>query len=129
MSQAVDKRMRVFARLMRKNATDAERRLWSRLRDGRLDGLKFRRQAPIGRAIADFVCYEHKLIIEVDGGQHSGSTRDVERDAELGRRGFRVLRFWNNEVMRNTAGVLAAILIAARGAEAGDALSDPRSRP
>src|SRR5690349_8314562 len=101
MRQPVDDKLLVLARTMRKNATNAERRMWSRLRDGRLDGLKFRRQAPIGRAIADFVCYEHKLIVEVDGGQHSGSARDIVRDAELNRRGFRVLRFWNIDVMRN----------------------------
>ena len=114
MREAVDDRLRVLARVMRKNATNAERRMWSKLRDGRLNGLKFRRQAPIGRAIADFVCYEHKLIVEVDGGQHSGSARDVVRDAELNRRRFRVLRFWNIDVMRNTAGVLQTILATAR---------------
>ena len=114
MREAVDDRLRVLARVMRKNATNAERRMWSKLRDGRLNGLKFRRQAPIGRAIADFVCYKHKLIVEVDGGQHSGSARDVVRDVELNRRGFRVLRFWNIDVMRNTAGVLQTILATAR---------------
>ena len=114
MREAVDDRLRVLARVMRKNATNAERRMWSKLRDGRLNGLKFRRQTPIGRAIADFVCYEHKLIVEVDGGQHSGSARDVVRDVELNRRGFRVLRFWNIDVMRNTAGVLQTILATAR---------------
>ena len=114
MRQAVDDKLRVLARVMRKNATNAERRMWSKLRDGRLGGLKFRRQAPIGRAIADFVCYEHKLIVEVDGGQDSENRRDVVRDAELSRRGFRVLRFWNIDVMRNTEGVLATIRAAAR---------------
>jgi len=115
MRQPVDDKLTVLSRVMRKRPTNAERRLWSRLRDERLDGLKFRRQVPIGRAIADFVCYEHKLIVEVDGGQHSENARDVVRDAELSRRGFRVLRFWNIDVMRNTAGVLDTILAAARG--------------
>ena len=66
MRQVVDDTLRGLARIMRKKATNAERRMWSKLRDGRLGGLKFRRQAPIGRAIADFVCYEHKLIVEVE---------------------------------------------------------------
>ena len=102
---------------MRKDATNAERRMWSKLRDGRLNGLKFRRQVPIGSFIADFVCYEQMLIVEVDGGQHSESASDVVRDAELRRRGFRVLRFWNIDVMRNTVGVLDTILAATVKAE------------
>jgi very-short-patch-repair endonuclease len=93
MRQAVDDKLRMLARVMRKNATNAERRMWSKHRDGRLGGLKFRRQAPIGRAIADFVCYGHKLIVAVDGGQHSENRRDVVRDAELSRTGFHVLSF------------------------------------
>jgi very-short-patch-repair endonuclease len=101
---------------MRKNATNAERRMWSKLRDGRLGGLKFLRQVPIGRAIADFVCYEHNLIVEVDGGQHSENRRDLVRNAELCRGGFHVLRFWKIDVMRNTSGVLATILAAAKEA-------------
>jgi very-short-patch-repair endonuclease len=113
MRQPIDDRLRTFSRAMRKDATAAERRMWSKLRDGGLNGLKFRRQVPIGNAIADFVCYEHKLIVEVDGGQHSESARDASRDAELSRRGFRVLRFWNIDVMRNTRSVLDTILAAA----------------
>src|SRR5213078_1669458 len=109
MRKPIDERLLGFARDMRKESTDAERRMWSKLRDGRLSGLKSRRQVPIGRAIADFVCFEHKLIVEVDGGQHSESKRDVVRDADLERRGFRVLRFWNTDVMRNTNSVLDTI--------------------
>ena len=90
--------------------TDAEKRLWSRLRSGGLDGVRFRRQAPIGRYFADFVCYERKLIIEVDGGQHA---LDVERDKARTRwlesQGFHVVRFWNNDVLANTDGVLMEI--------------------
>ena len=115
MRQTIDERLRGFARDMRKESTDAERRIWSKLRDGRLQGLKFRRQVPIGNAIADFVCFEHKLIVEVDGGQHSENTRDALRDAELTSKGFRVLRFWNPDVMRNTNSVLDTILAAALG--------------
>ena len=114
MRQAVDDKLRVLARVMRNNATNAERRMWSKLRDGRLGGLKFCRQAPIGRAIADFVCYEHKLIVEVDGGQHSENRRDVVRDAELRRRGFRVLSFLEHRRDAKHGGVLATIRAAAR---------------
>ena len=100
-----------FARRLRRNQTDAERILWFRLRDRRLDGWKFRRQVPIDRFVADFVCAEGKLIVELDGGQHE---RDKERDAErtdaLEAMGYLVLRFWNNDVMRNIDGVLQTIL-------------------
>jgi very-short-patch-repair endonuclease len=75
--------------------------------------LKFRRQVPIGGAIVDFVCYERRLVIEVDGGQHSENARDKLRDAELRQRGFRVLRFWNNDVLGNVEAVLQAIAEAA----------------
>ena len=115
MRQPVDRRLRTFARSMRIQSTDAEHQIWSKLRNGQLNGLKFRRQVPIGNAIADFVCFEHKLVIEVDGPEHEGNERDIIRDAELTRRGFRVLRFWNIDVMRNTIGVLDMILAAAAG--------------
>ncbi len=105
MRQRVQVRLRGFARAMRVEATDAEGRMWARLRDGRLDGLKFRRQVPIGNAIVDFICYERRLIVEVDGGQH-GDTADAGRDAVLQRRGFIVLRFWNHDVLKNTDEVL-----------------------
>ncbi|MCC7046862.1 MAG: endonuclease domain-containing protein [Alphaproteobacteria bacterium] len=95
---------------MRALPTDAERRLWSKLRYGQLGGLKFRRQAPIGAYIADFVCFPIQLIIEVDGGQHAtAERRDAARTAWLELQGFRVLRFWNNEVLSNTEGVLETI--------------------
>jgi very-short-patch-repair endonuclease len=94
--------------------TDAEHRLWSWLRAHRLDGLSFRRQVPVGSFILDFVCHEQMLVIEVDGGQHAQSKRDVERDQWLASKGYRVLRFWNSEVLRNREGVLQSILSAAR---------------
>ncbi len=100
---------------MRRGPTDAERRLWLRLRDGRLDGLKFRRQAPIGPYIADFACFEARLVVEVDGGQHAESKYDRMRDHELIGRGFRVLRFWNHDVLRQTDDVVQTIYAAARG--------------
>lgn len=91
--------------------TDAERILWQLLRAGRLAGFKFKRQQPLGRYIVDFVCFEAKLIIELDGGQHQDAVvQDVVRDAWLKAQGFSVLRFWNNEFLQNRAGCLESIL-------------------
>jgi very-short-patch-repair endonuclease len=98
-----------FARQLRSAPTDAERLLWSRLRAEQL-GLRFRRQVPPGPYVADFVCMERRLIVELDGGQHNGSTNDAVRDAWLRSQGFNVLRFWNNEVMGNMQGVLEVIV-------------------
>ena len=91
--------------------TAAERRIWSRLRARRLQGLSFRRQFPIGSYIVDFICPEARLIIEIDGGQHAliEANRDRMRDAWLREQGFVVLRFWNNEVLTNLTGVLERI--------------------
>ena len=98
------------AKMLRSSMTDAERRLWYRLRAHRFDGLKFKRQTPIGPYIVDFACLGRKLVIEVDGGQHADNRNDVVRDDYLRTEGFRVLRFWNNDVLRNTQGVLELIL-------------------
>lgn len=92
--------------------TDAERRLWARIREQKLGGWRFRRQHPIPPYTADFACVEAKLVIELDGGQHAESSADEVRDRKLGSLGLRVLRFWNNDVMANTEGVLATILAA-----------------
>lgn len=100
------------AKEMRHAPTDAERQLWSRLRATRLSGWKFRRQQPIGPYIADFACLEARLIVEVDGSQHADSARDAARDEWLGAQGFRIMRFWNNEVLENEDGVLVTILAA-----------------
>ena len=89
--------------------TDAERLLWKHLRNRNLGGLKFRRQATSGRAIPDFLCAEKRLIVELDGGQHSEES-DACRKARLEALGFHVIRFWNNEVLENLNGVLARIL-------------------
>lgn len=97
------------AKKLRGNMTDAERRLWYRLRAHRFNGSKFKRQVPIGPYVVDFACLHQKIIIEVDGGQHSDSASDVRRDQWLEQQGFRVLRFWNNDVLRNTDGVLTVI--------------------
>ena len=98
------------ARRLRRDATDAERRLWSALRDRRLSGYRFRRQFPIGRFIVDFACTRHRLIVEADGGQHADSETDFRRTAWLEEQGWRVLRFWNNDVLANTNGVVETIL-------------------
>jgi very-short-patch-repair endonuclease len=90
--------------------TEAERRIWSRLRAHRLCGASFRRQIPIGPYVADFVCNDARLIVEIDGGQHNANAHDRKRDAWLRNQGFLVLRFWNNEVLSNTDGVVAEIV-------------------
>jgi very-short-patch-repair endonuclease len=99
-------------RRLRVQQTDAERKLWFALRDRRLGGHKFVRQEAIGPYVVDFVCREKNLIIEVDGGQHSESKSDVRRDAYLTSEGYRVLRFWNNDVLTNREGVLLTMLAA-----------------
>jgi very-short-patch-repair endonuclease len=98
------------ARQLRTDMTDAERRLWSLLRNRRLDGHKFRRQHPIGSFIADFACLERMLIVEADGGQHADNPDDQRRTDWLRGHGWRVVRFWNNDILRNPDGVAAAIL-------------------
>jgi very-short-patch-repair endonuclease len=100
------------AQRLRRELTDAERKLWSALRNRQLDGAKFRRQQPIGRFIADFVCQERRLIIEADGGQHSGNLTDDRRTAFLEGKGYRVLRFWNNDILSNLDGVARVIAAA-----------------
>lgn len=100
------------ARQMRREPTEAERRMSRLLRDRRLGSFKFRRQEQLGRYIVDFVCFERKLIVEVDGSQHADNAYDTNRDAWLRSRGFEVLRFWNNDVMMNASGV--QFIIAAR---------------
>lgn len=100
------------ARRLRRNLTDAERKLWSRLRRRQLDGHYFRRQVPVGRFIVDFLCKERRLIVEVDGGQHAERRRaDAARSLRLQARGYRVIRFWNNDVIGNIDGVLETIRI------------------
>lgn len=99
-----------FARLLRRNSTIAERKLWQKLRSRNFFNLKFRRQEPVGDYIVDFICYEKKLIIELDGGQHNEfSEKDIPRTKALEKEGYRVLRFWNNEVINNIDGVLIVI--------------------
>jgi len=99
-----------IARNLRRRQTDAEQALWRLLRNRTFQGTKFRRQHAIGRYVADFVCLESKLIIELDGGQHAiNKTADDARTADLQSRGFRVLRIWNNDMLSNREGVLLLI--------------------
>jgi very-short-patch-repair endonuclease len=97
------------ARRLRRHSTDAERKLWNRLRSRSLDGCKFVRQEPIGPYIVDFICRERRLVVEVDGGQHATDPRDAIRDQWLVDHRYRVLRFWNNDVLGNMDGVLETI--------------------
>ncbi|MDJ0950228.1 MAG: endonuclease domain-containing protein [Alphaproteobacteria bacterium] len=98
------------ARDLRKNPTEAEKLLWSRLRLRQIGGVRFRRQVPIGPYVVDFASHEAKLIIEVDGGQHaSNQEMDGRRTRWLESEGYRVIRFWNNEVLANTEAVLHSI--------------------
>src|SRR3954463_835770 len=90
-----------IARRLRVDQTDAESVLWNRIRNRKIDGHKFVRQEPIAGYVCDFVCREQRLVIEVDGGQHSESAADVARDRRLVEEGYRVLRFWNNDVLGN----------------------------
>lgn len=99
------------SRAMRKEPSEAEKKLWYRLRQKQLAGAKFRRQHPIGSCIVDFVCVEHGLIVELDGSQHAEQeSYDQRRDAYLRQQGYRISRFWNTDVMRNIEGVLEMIV-------------------
>ena len=105
-----DRRKVRIERRLRSQQTDAERKLWFAVRDRRLSGFKFVRQEAIGPFIVDFVCREKSLVVELDGGQHAENAKDVARDAFLTREGYRVMRFWNHDVLSNTEGVLTVIL-------------------
>ena len=112
-----------LAKKLRKNLTDAERRLWQQLKRRKIAAVKFRRQQPLGPFVVDFVCFERRVIVEVDGGQHAERVaNDEQRTRWLEAQGYRVLRFWNNDVIANTAAVAQAIL------DAVDNKSDPPPR-
>jgi very-short-patch-repair endonuclease len=102
------KRLTPVARTLRREPTDAAVRLWSRLRAKQL-GVRFTREYQIGKAIADFACRGVKLVVEVDGGQHGDSTTDDDRTRMIESYGYRVIRFWNNDVLQNTDGVVLRI--------------------
>ena len=114
------------AKSLRKQMTDAERRLWYRLRAHRLENWKFKRQVPIGPYVVDFASLNTKTVIEVDGGQHQGNKRDTVRDHYLVGLGYVVLRFWNDEVLRSTDAVLEQITSTIR--EASNAPSPGSAR-
>jgi very-short-patch-repair endonuclease len=109
-----------LAKRGRKKSTDAERKLWSILRSHRLQGWKLKRQEQLGDYIVDFVCFRARLIVEADGSQHAENEADVERTAWLEGERFRVIRFWNNDILLNPDGVATAILAA---------LDDPSPTP
>jgi len=101
------------SRRLRREATDAERILWARLRSGQLHNIKFRRQQCVGPYIVDFISYEKRFVLEIDGGQHNteqARKKDEARTAWLKQRGYQMLRVWNNDVLRNTDGVLEKIV-------------------
>ncbi|MEJ0070334.1 MAG: DUF559 domain-containing protein [Pseudomonadota bacterium] len=100
------------SRALRDNQTDAELRLWRHLRRRQINGWRFRRQHPIPPYIVDFACIEAKLIVEADGGQHAESTTDPIRDQRLRDLGWRILRFWNLDILRGTAGIIETIAAA-----------------
>jgi very-short-patch-repair endonuclease len=125
--QRLPQHTKVFSRQLRGDMTDAESHLWQRLRMNQL-GMKFRRQHPCGNYILDFSCIELKLAIELDGGQHSEmQIQDNERTAWLQAQEWRVLRFWNNEVLQNIEGVLEVIIKAIL--EVGDGRFYPHPNP
>ena len=102
--------MRMRARALRRKPTDAEAKLWAALRDRRLSAMKWRRQVPIGHYIVDFVCLEHRIIVECDGSQHAESRTDAARDAWIELQGFKVLRFWNRNALKDRKSVINTIL-------------------
>jgi very-short-patch-repair endonuclease len=111
----VSSKLRTNARALRRNSTDAERIIWSELRDHRLNGASFRRQVPIATYVADFVCHAARLVIELDGGQHYSDGQEVadaRRTTVIEGKGFHVLRISNHDVMTNRAGVLETIATA-----------------
>jgi len=105
-----NKRIRHFAKKMRREPTDAEGAMWRLLRDRRLLQFKFRRQVPFQNFILDFVCFDRRLVIEIDGSQHASSERDNVRDLLLSAEGFQIARYWNNDVLRQPTSVLEDIL-------------------
>ncbi len=109
-----------FAKYLRKTSTDAEQLLWYQIRNRRLFGIKFRRQQPVDSYIVDFISFEKMLIVEIDGGQHNENhLKDKRRTRVLEEKGFRVIRFWNNEVLRNLEGVLESLILTLSQKERG----------
>ena len=122
--RGADRRKARIERGLRSRQTDAERKRWFAVRDRRLSGFKFVRQEAIGPFIVDFVCRDKRLVVEVDGGQHADSAEDAARDAFLAGEGYRVMRFWNNDVLKTPRSVGEVILTAAR-----EIAADPTPNP
>jgi very-short-patch-repair endonuclease len=119
-----------IAKRLRKRQTEAEKRLWKHLKTKQLDGIKFQRQEPVGKYIVDFVSFDKRLVIELDGGQHAGDISDAARDAWLCTQGFRVLGIWNNEIFENPEGILEEILKKCQAKnEVGDYSPSPHPSP
>jgi len=116
------------ARRLRRDATDAETRFWLEVRDRRLGGFKFRRQATIGSYVVDFLCAECRLAVEIDGGQH-GEEVDRKRTASIEGSGYRLIRFWNNDVLGNIDGVLRIVLQALNAAQRQPDAPSPNPLP
>ena len=118
------------AQELRQHSTDTEHALWKRLRNRQLVGCKFRRQVPLGKYIVDFVCFEKKVIIEVDGGQHlERVSYDSDRTTWLESQGFQVLRFWNHEVLADPEAVQEALLVALQGDSPSPQSPSPQPSP
>jgi very-short-patch-repair endonuclease len=115
------------ARRLRREATEAERRLWAVLRDKRLAGYRFRRQHPVGGFIVDFACTRHRLVVEANGSQHTDAASDASRTAFLQKQGWRVLRLWNNDILSRTEAVIETILQALQGAGPHPVAGDSRN--
>ena len=105
----------VRARKLRHTSTDAETRFWNLVRNRSIDGLKFVRQYPVGPFIADFACRDRWLIVEIDGSQHAESAEDEKRTHFINAEGYSVLRFWNNEVLKDLAGVHSMLMAVVNG--------------
>ncbi|MFO0966094.1 MAG: endonuclease domain-containing protein [Gemmataceae bacterium] len=123
---------RDFARSLRKNMTDAERRLWAELRRRQLLNFKFRRQAPIGAYVVDFVCVPARLIVELDGGQHNleeNKAKDEKRTTWLSSQGFHVMRFWNHDVFESLDAILEVIWSYLRKVAALQEVESPTPHP
>jgi len=122
--------IKAFAKNLRQDQTDAEKLLWRHIRSRRFAAMKFRRQQPVGRFIPDFISFEARIIVELDGGHHAQmEKRDHQRDKWFEEQGFQVLRFWNNEVLTNTEKVLEIIREKLENVSIYSGVSSPKEKP